>query len=188
MVANGGERPVSTQKWALDPGCNAAITSPSKREAEFHAKVDGFMNKILDIAQAPMHFAASGNLSVLQNASESWMLGSSDLVTWSNSWPTSSPRWTLLAKMEEPSTGQLESTAAQEEVAEEKMLKKHLSSAFLHLTKLLRLIVSNSGGPSPKKARAVVRVERASGAFGIESFITSARSVVETASLFSASL
>ena len=107
---------------ALDPGCNAAITSPSKREAEFHAKVDGFMNKILDIAQAPVHFAASAEESERVAKRERAMdareqrLGAMEQQLADKLAKVDA----LLAKMEEPSTGQLEPTAAQEEVAEEK--------------------------------------------------------------------
>ena len=120
-VANGGERPVSTQKWALDPGCNAAITSPSKREAEFHAKVDGFMNKILDIAQAPMHFAASEESERVAERERVMDAREQRLGDMEQQLADKLAKVdALLAKMEEPSTGQLESTAAQEEVAEEK--------------------------------------------------------------------
>ena len=62
---------------ALDPGCNAAVTSPSKREAAYDAKIDGWMREIL-----PSHehlcivLLPPRNLSVLQNASEPWTLRS----------------------------------------------------------------------------------------------------------------
>jgi hypothetical protein len=107
---------------ALDPGCNAAITSPSKREAEFHAKVDGFMNKILDIAQAPVHFAASAEKSERVAERERAMddreqrLGAMEQQLADKLAKVDA----LLAKMEEPSTGQLEPTAAKEKVAEQK--------------------------------------------------------------------
>ncbi len=106
---------------ALDPGCNAAITSPSKREAEFHAKVDGFMNKILDIAQAPMHFAASEESERVAERERVMDAREQRLGDMEQQLADKLAKVdALLAKMEEPSTGQLEPTAAQEEVAEEK--------------------------------------------------------------------
>ena len=107
---------------ALDPGCNAAITSPSKREVEFHAKIDGFMNKILDIAQAPVHVAASAEESERVAERERAMdareqrLGAMEQQLADKLAKVDA----LLAKMEEPSTGQLEPTAAADKVAEEK--------------------------------------------------------------------
>ena len=148
---------------ALDLGYKAAITSPTKHEAEFHAKANSCMNKILDIAQATVHVAASAEetkrVAELERANDAGeqRLGAleeqlADKLTKVDA---------LLAKMEELSKWI-------QQLVRKKMLKKHTPVGLLHLT------VTSSGARSPKKAHAVVRVEPASSTLGIESFITSA--------------
>ena len=120
---------------ALDPGCNAAVTSPSKREAAYDAKIDGWMREILAIARAPVHRAASAEEServaererTVDAQEQELAVEKQQLVVMQQQLADKLAEFDArLAKMEEPSTGQLESTAAQEEVAEEKVIANYL--------------------------------------------------------------